>query len=463
VSLDLGTPSKLATRQQQIEAWRALYEADIDKLRELHSPPVPVDQKYLHDPLPEAISQAYADYLFSQPPKMVAEEGQEQLDAWLKSTDLLNQLVDLHLIVSSEGELFYRINLDVKTNTVAVEWLTADRCYIVTDGIVVVSDGGHNKENEQLFILSHHRFDGNQTTVTTVVVAEKDGKWVQQTGMQTKVIDCNEPIIGQITNKRDLVKNRFVADSDYKQGYSLLLALDEATSIGGENVTLSAPDMFVFTGELDSVLNVADDRTNFFGSSTTTVAAQLKQRLKRFTFFKMSTSELDESSTPPIKQIEKKFDAQPIIHWREELATTIIKRCGLVQQANDDPAGGASSGVAIKLRYMPTENAAESRRRLWEQALTQIVLSAAALSSIPKEIGGIGRSWKVSGLSVEFGSILPVDDESLVNREVTAVAGEIRSKRQAVYNLNPSWTPEMVDAELDQIQSDLNVPTIGAI
>ena len=455
---DFGKPEDLEHRQRLVHAWRALYEGDINRLRDLHSPPIPEDQKYLHDPLPEAISQSYADYLFSQPPKLTTVQGQEQLDAWLKETDLLNQLVDAHLLVSSEGEIFYRLITDTGTAGVTVEWLTADRCYTTTDGIVIVSDGGKTDKDDQIYELAHHNYTGSQTIITTVMAVENREEWEFLTAVSVYAIDSNEPIIGKVANKRDLLARKPVSDSDYKQSFSLLLALDETTSIGGENANLSAPDMFVFTGELEEVLN-ASANEDFFVNSSDSIKTQLKNKLKRLTFFKMASSALEDTTTPPIKQIEKKFDAQPIIDWRQELASTIIKRAGLVQQANDDPAGGANSGVAIKLRYMPTENAAESRRRLWAAALVQIVKSAAALSSIPKEFGGIGRGWTVEDVMVEFGNILPTDEDSLINSETIAVAGEIRSRRQAVENINPSWSEEQIMTELERIQSDLNVQT----
>ena len=85
--------------------------------------------------------------------------------------------------------------------------------------------------------------------------------------------------------------------------------------------------------------------------------------------------------------------------------------------------------------------------------------SAAMVDALPVDQYGFNRRYL--GLSkpptVTRASLLPRDDAEIVQDNATAVAAGIRSRRTAIVEQWPAWTPQDVDDELEQIAADEHI------
>jgi hypothetical protein len=264
-------------------------------------------------------------------------------------------------------------------------------------------------------------------------------------------------LAGRIVN--DLDDDDTLGVSEYEQIESMLLALNRAMTISVENCDLTGQDRIFVAGKFRQVDGSFDASMQVYELDTNPATT------------------LGESPTsPPIFGVEKHYDAEPLWLHISNLVKTIVRSVGLVPQwIGEQVDGQAESGTAVRLRFIPTTNAAKGKTREWMDQLPHIMWLMLRVIALPTG-EGVGRGGFGRGTApdvpptVQFSDPLPADNGEVTLDVTTAVAGEVMSRRTGVKTLHPSWSPEDVDEELDAIREDVGqsapapaVPAPGAL
>jgi hypothetical protein len=248
-------------------------------------------------------------------------------------------------------------------------------------------------------------------------------------------------LAGRVVN--DLDDDDTLGVSDYDQITDELFALDEAITISTENTRLTAVDRIAVAGKFTQQDGSFDASMQVFQIEGDTGGVVLGE---------------GSDGRPPIVQIEKRYDADPLWLHIDKLVRTILSRVGLVAEVIGDHShsGGEVTAPAMRLRFVPTRNAAAGKLREWRHQLPRILEVMLLLAGLDLADGGCGQTvTKPERPSIEFGDALPEDGGEIVTQVVTAIAGEVMSRETGIRRLHPEWDDPEVDAELQRIRDDL--------
>jgi hypothetical protein len=419
------------------------------------------DRDYLIDPLPRKIAVAYADFLFGEDPEFKApdEAGQPALDELVNENRLTAGLHRAERTTVSEGEVWWKWHVNrTVAPTPLIEWRSrlnvvplfyGDRllaCAFITEiGCEQTASGKEDETVETVWRLAEVH-----TNLRVVNVLYRGGRHV--IGTRTELAEKYTPeqladewkhglpmLAGRIVNEID--DDDTLGQSDYDQVRDQFLALNEATTIAYENARLTAKDRVFVAGQF----------TRQDGSFDT--------GLDVFRVDQEGSTLGEGDGKPPIVAMEKTFDAAPLIAHHKHLEQIALTRVGLVVQLVGESVGGhAETGAAIKLRYLPTINAAKGKAREWV-GLPTIVDLGLRIRGLKVEEGGFGDTYLDQGLpSIERADGIPVDEGEDIRTHATAVAGEIESRQTAIQALHPDWDETAVQDELDRIKADQELP-----
>jgi hypothetical protein len=158
-----------------------------------------------------------------------------------------------------------------------------------------------------------------------------------------------------------------------------------------------------------------------------------------------------------IRVLEYGFDATAIVEWMKFEIETICQRCDIVPQfIGSGDFGAGNTGTALRVRLIPTVNAAHSRGRAWDVEMPIIVQRAQLLESQPRFTGGLGIMWTNPGgvPQVDRSDALPEDPIEQSQRLSTLRTAQLISIEAGVRELNPDMDDAAVLAEVDAIRSD---------
>lgn len=431
----------------------------------------PIRREYVIDPLPRVIARAYADFLFGAAPTITAADETDQ--PWIGLLEQENTLAaKLHraeTVVASEGEAWWHVYTDRDiASAPLVDWCS--RLAVVPlwrgDHLLAVGFVTDVAVEESSAAALAVAYDGSSRPPLGATV------WrhieVHATGRAVNLLFCGDrgtlgqrvsldsrpetaglaeewshglPILaGRVVNEIDGAE-MILGDSEFDRIDDLLLALNEARTIGAENTRLTAKKRLIIGGEL-----VEADGTFDVGSDVFTVDPEPSGAT-------MGTAQ----TNAPVAEAEYSYDADQLIKHVGDLEATILSRVGLVPQlVGRGIEGHSMSGTAIRLRFLPTENAAAGKARQWDDQLPTILHMLMLVDALPQERGGFSRHYTdlLSEPTVERGSILPRDDAEVVEENAVAVGAGIRSRETAVRDQHPEWTDDEVTAELDKINAD---------
>jgi hypothetical protein len=486
--------------QTQVALYSAMRENDWERLKALVD--WPDDRTYVGDPLPATISTAFADLLFGDdptitsayvanqnekaspigqetlgdesdaegpdedaPPSFDAPEDdknkndQDWLDDMIEANDLPSELRRAEEMCSSEGEVWWRVYVDPSQMPHPIlEWDSRSHVRPLFRGrkliaAVFVSDI-HREEIPSREVIVYKfiqiqtegyvrnlLYRGTTVELGTAIPLEARPEtanlipdWNHGLGM----------LAGRIPNK--LGQDRRYGISDFKGVKELLLALNEATTVGNENMRLVAKRRVVVPAS-----SLGEDGRFDAGEDVLIAPEPIDLELG------------SKSGTANFQVLEYSFDAGALIDYKSDLAGIILTRVGIAQQfvnANSRSAtseGNAASGTALRLRLIPTTMAANGKARFWDDALPKILMLMQLLDAMDPSKGGFGRTWQTPGSApvVERSQPLPPDENELITQHATAVAAEIESRKTAIMDLHQDWSPDQVEAELQQIEKEI--------
>lgn len=450
--------------RQTVANRRAFRRGDRSALKLLagwgrHRTPDGVEREYVVDPLARRIAWGFADFLFAEDPTFAHPQHQDDLDRIVEENKMAAGLHRAERLVVSEGEGWYKLHTNPEIADVAlIEWRSrlsvvplfyGDRllaCAFVSE-VCRESDGDEENPSEQvwrhvevhcdkvvrnlLFVGTHDLLGGEVPLDQRPETRETREEWRHDLPM----------LAGRVVN--DLDDDDHLGEGEYDQIEDLLLALNEAVTIGVENARLTGQDR-VFTD-----------------SRFTRVDGSFDSSLQVFQVDAEGGTLGEGSDKPPVVAIEKKYDAVPLWLHITKLVHTILSRVGLVAKFIGDIEDGGqdASGRSIRLQFMPTTNAAKGKAREWDSKLPRIADLMLRVGALPATNGGFGRPYRSDELpSVARGDVLPVDEGETVTDNATAVAAEIRSRYTAVREQHPEWGEDEITEELGRITADTAPP-----
>jgi hypothetical protein len=471
-------PQEVAVRRW-IRVWQALRENDEAILRLLMS--WPTDRPLILDNLGEKIAAAYGDLLFSQPPAWTPADttDADRLDTmtgpWAPE---LRAAAETQV---SEGEVWWRLSM--------VPGMTNAQLTFHSRADVVPYLHGReplaaafvsrlaNNSGERNRVYRHVELQGAGTVVNLLFAGTTSalGDLIPlQRHMETALLperwDHGLPLLcGRVVRRYG--RRPLVGVSVYQGVWQRLLALTEATTVGRENMRLTAKKRAIIPASSARAAlptNANDPR----------VAAALKagggmgvplmdpsRPMPRAQFdagedvIVMDPLDVDEggSSTPPFRILEYSFDAEQLTTWLKFEISTIAQRCDLVPQfIGDGDFGNAPSGTALRVRLLPTTNAAEGVGSPWDAQLPVIAQRGALLEQLGQPYGGASEPWAAAGQppAVERSDSLPADETEIATRQATLKTADLISIETALRERYPDRDDTWIGEEVDRIRAD---------
>lgn len=424
---------------RDLAVWRAIREANGHELR-----PARWDRErpYVVDPLGQRIASVWADMLFGEAPELTAADAgdQDRLDALVEHNHLESQIKRAERICASEGEVWWRIVVDPNQPHAVIEWHSRLSVVPLWQGrylqaAAFVSDLDRDTSSTRFRYCELHApgvtrnllFKGTDSSIGQRVGLEshQDTKGLRDEWAH----GLDGMLCGRIVNEQGLDPR--LGASDYQGVRDLLLALNEAVTIGLENVRLTAKRRVVVPQEY---LTAAGD----FPAGAEVIVSRSGER------------EYDPNAKPGgIAQVEWSFDAAALLAYQGGLEDTILTRVRVAPQLVGRHTEGAQTGPALRARLLDTTLAGQGKGREWDDGLPVVLSTAALAENLPRAQGGLSAGWSKPGErpTVKRTSPLPEDEVAQTTRTVAEVNAEILSRRTARQELHPDWDDDRLDEE----------------
>lgn len=447
--------------REHISLYAAFRESDRDRLKE-DSEWTDADRYYQIDPVAPKISDAFASLLYGRRPEITAaaEKDQGRFDEIAQENGFPSKLQRGVRTASSEGESWWRILADPEASDVPlITWHSRKNVYPIFVGEKLVACGlisTYIEEDEQdratAKVWRHFEIH-EKGFVTNVLYEGAKGTLGKLAPLES--IEATENLKEEWEHDLPMLAGRIpntegtdptLGVSDYFRIKDILQDLNEALTIGAENARKTLKQrMIAPSSAFDEDDNVIDK--DVWAAESLDDEVDLS----------------GDTKGSPFRVLEFTFEAEKILSWRRGLAEDALGRVGIVAAfvgAGSPTEGLAQSGTALKVRLIPTTAAGEERGQYWDDlktGLPGILALVAQVDALPQEQGGFGVTWAdpITPPSVKRGSTLPEDEGEVIARNAEAVQGQIRSRRTAVEEQHPDWSPKEVDAELDRIREDV--------
>lgn len=444
--------------RDRLREYRALRESDRDELRRMSS--WDSDRKYVVDPLAERIPGAFADLIYGEAPTFKASQDSDQdhLDEMVEANGLADGLRGGVGIASSEGSAWWRILADRSCPYPTIEWHS--RLTVVPNfsghqlrAVAFVQELERPPFEEadshavwryvelqargvtrNLLYRSEDRQDGlgkPRPLGDHYFTADLDEQWVHGLDLI---------LAGHVPNVSGAHGTKVQGRSDYHGVRDLLLELNEAASIGSENMKLTAKKRVVLSKQF------LDAEGNFPEGVDVLLAEE-------------TDADPEKPGQAP-QVLEWSFDASALVEWIEHLTDTTLTRARVAPQLVGRYTEGAQTGPAFRARLLDSLLAAGGKARPWDTEVPKILRAAQMVDGLAIEQGGFGHTWSAAqeAPGVKRAEALPVDKGEEANRIATERGSEILSRRTGIKEQHPDWTDEQIDAELKEIEAEAPAP-----
>lgn len=449
--------------------------------------------RFIKDPLPKRISSAFSSLILGREPRFTAAKpnDQERLDYIVAENQFRSELPRAARTASSEGEVWWRAKVDPSIADAPLhEWHSRTSVYPLWRGSRLMAvgfvsrledikgnayrhfeihelDDGVGKVRNVLYEAPANRADAPDLHVTSTEQERElpDGEQRTVTRLGERVALTAHPevehladewvhglptmLVGRIENQPGI--DPTIGVSDYADIEDWLVELCVIASIGHSNLDVAGRKRVIVPEEdVDPETGTAD-----LGEQVLIDAS--------------ASGELGEGggSGNRYKVLEYGFNADEMIAWKRETELTALNRVGIEgQYAGIQPAeGAAESGVALRIRLIPSAQAGEDRGQGWDNELPKLARTLQLLDAAPaggpgEARQGFGRGWVDPDTppGVDRGSTLPEDRTEATERRATAVEAKIMSRFEAIKEDHPEWTDEQIQDELDRISKEQPKP-----
>lgn len=418
------------------------------------------ERRYMVDPLGGRINRAFASLLFGRPPRITPadEADEDNVTRFEECNRLATKLQRGAVTSSSEGEVWWRIyvNRDI-ADAPLIEWYsrtavwprfaggelkacafisrydTAERLTRVhsSTGVVYRHFEIHDDTSVLNVLFRGEESDlGRLVDLDAVVELEEvDEEWDHNLG---------GILAGQVINREGVEANRGLSDFEDIEDY--LLGLNEAMTIGQENMRLTAKKRVVVPAS-------ALDEFGNLPAGKEVLAAEVAAA---------TMGEATGGTASAFRVLEYSFDAESLIRYKQALVEEGLSRVGVNAQFVGAGARGEGlgvSGTSLRIRLIPTVAAGEERGQYWDDELPKMLRMVQLVDELPEADGGFGNDWTDAETppAIERGSTLPEDEGEIIDRNARAVEAQIKSRRTAIEEQHPDWSEDQVNDELSRI------------
>lgn len=472
-------PQEIVVRRM-ISLWAALRESDEITIRGLMR--WPKDRPLIIDPLAEKIATAFGDLLFGNDPAFTAGDpaDQERVDAMTESW--AGELPAAEETCASEGEVWWRLSTNPAIPHPILTWHSRQDVVPLLHGRAVLACAFvsrlHAQGTDSRVVWRHIELHSPGVVINClfrgrddVLGDRQDLTRHQDTAdlAETWQHDIPGMLAGRIVNRWG--RRPLMGVSIYNGVWSQFLTLNEATTIGRENMRLTAKKRAVVPASAIRSSQLAPGAARPDGSIGSIdrgdgvripiPAGPANAWDAGEDLLVHDPLDADEGGTGggPFKVLEYSFDAAALIAYKQDLVETICMRCDLVPQfIGSGDFGAGNSGIALRVRLLPTVNAAESRGRPWDTETPVIAMRAQLLEAQSVALGGLGNSaWVNPGAApaVERTTSLPDDPTEIATRHATLKTADLLSIEQSVRERHADWDPEQITTEVDRIRADV--------
>jgi hypothetical protein len=436
----------------QLAMWAALRENDEAVLRRVMK--WKADRDLVIDNLPEKIASAYGDLLFGTEPE------------WTPSNEADAQLVDdmtagwdeglpsAEETCVSEGEVWWRLTraegldhpaLTFHSRADVVPLLYGREVQAVAFVSTLPSATGERGVVDRHFELHgpgeirNVLFRGRSNALGREMALDRS----PETAGLPDVWRHGLPILaGRIVNRWG--RRPHCGVSIYQGVWTRFLALNEAATIGKENMRLTAKKRVVVPasavrGAPGNVVPGQDVGDGSFTKVQTRAAFDASEDV--LVADPLDAIEGQDNGGSQFRVLEYSFDAQALIAWQDHEVETICQRCDLVPQfIGSGDFGQGNTGTALRVRLLPTVNAAEARGRHWDDELPVVAQKVQLLEAAPIGAGGLGRdAWKnpAAPPAIERDVPFPEDPDDIATRQSTLKTADLLSLETALRERYP--------------------------
>lgn len=450
---------------EQIALWIAFREGNAEALRAADEWQNQT-RKYRVDSLPHDISEAFANLIFGGPVKVKTANpaDQERMDEIIgaaKGNNLSSQLGLAHETSSSEGEIWWRLYVDPEVAAIPlIEWWS--RTAVVPHwvgrtlkAVAFVNELDMLPDDEEGVAWRHFEihedgavtnvlFKGRDDMATTTYNGLGDVMVLEAHPQTERLLPVWEHgldgmLAGRVINKEG--PDPRIGKSDYQRLEDYFFMLNETLAVGHENMRLTAKKRVVVES------SALDPQGNLDASQEVLVADRSDRVL--------GSSE----GGGPWRVLEYSFDADALIAYKKDLVESACSRVGLQAQfvaVGDATEGFAQSGTALKVRLLPSVNAASGRAENWDAGLPKLLHMVQQLDALDESNLGLGIVWSDANTQpiVERPEMLPEDPTEESTRHADLVEAKLESRQTAITELRPEWDEERVKEEIARIKNE---------
>lgn len=459
---------------RDIDLWIALRESDREHLSDY----VGWDEdgtgrRYKIDPLAPKINEAFASLQYGRIPEIVAaDEGdQDRLDELLEDNVMGASLQAMAHLKSSEGQAWWRILVDHEAaDHPMLEWHSRQAVTVLWVGKKVKAVAFINRldpieeesGNANKAIAWRHLELHDEQHVLNVLYRGTDRTLGERVSLEQhpevehlRDVEFShgmgEILAGRVVNRYGVNFREGISDFDGIEDF--LLDLNESCAIAHENTRLAGKKRVVAPESALDEAGRLPAHSEVLVAEAVADSAALGEEGKQL------------GAAAAFKVIEYSYDAAPMIAYQDSLAVKALTRVGITPQFVGMPVdgeGSAETGVALRLRLIPSVSAGNDRAQDADAVLPHVLELMQRLDAAPAQqdgagqIGGFGRPWTKAeeAPSVDRGTALPEDRTEETERHSIAVSSEIESRETAIEEMHPDWSEERVKEELKRITSE---------
>jgi hypothetical protein len=448
-----------------LQKWIAFREGNREFLAALRD--WPADRPYKHDPLPNKICNAFADFLFGEDATFNTANSEDAplMEHLVMENDFASELHNAVRTYSSEGEVWWRIYVDPEqTDAPLVAWHSRTNVVPMWRGRSLAACAFiYEIERTEDSIFRYVQYHEPMRAVNVLYQAD-----VRPDPDLDPEVTVNKDDLETIGSPKSLTSNPYTENLEDEWDHGLPI-------LAGRLINNSPPSRKIGKSDFDEVEDMLLDLNETHAVDSENYKLAGKKRAVINKKYQKSAGAPDvseeilwadddedemESGEDQFKILEYSYDADSSIRRKEDLERIVITRVGLVRQFTDSGTGSndgwAQSASALRTRLIPTSLAARGKAREWDSKLPRMVGLLQRVDALPEGQGGFGRSWvdPISIPSIARTPVLPEDPAEEATRHRDLVSNELESILTAIEEMHPLWSPMRRQLEVRRIMSE---------
>lgn len=458
-----------ARRRRELVKWAALLESNEPMIRLLLG--WPDDRPLVIDNLAEKIAQAFGDMLYSQPPRFTAADDQDADALAAMTTGWTGGLQRAVARACGEGEVWWRLGVPDGALHPIPTWHSRRDVVPLMFGdrpqaaAFVSRLNDPTRSSQEVF--RHIEVHGVGYIVNRLYRGRHDALGSEvpltrrpETALLRDVWATGLPfMLADVVRPRDGV-------SIYRGTWRRLVGLSEAVTIGHENMRLTAKKRIILPLSAKPAQRPAlapgmlgrgimdPDRPAVLPPYATPPAGYNAGEDVIYE----DPLEAEDGGTNRPQVLEYSFDSGALIDWIKAEILWACQRSDVVPQwIGEGDQGQAESGTALRVRLLPTTNAAHGVAVPFDIALPEMARRAQMLEATSIVDGGLGAEvWRVPAEppAVEREDPLPIDEAEQTQTHATAVTAGILSVETSLRERFPDRDDTWIADEVGRIRAD---------